>query len=196
MTISFDLQKGMTFDLSKTISKIHVGLGWKPSKSGADADLDAIAILLNDKQLIDKRENVIFYGNKVLKQKDGSFLSTDGAVHHLGDNLVGGNSDDDEVIEIDFEKLDPTVKSIVFAVAIFDSEKRKQHFGMIENSRIRIMDLSNDTELCKYDLTNQYAGFDGVQIGMLNKAVDDSWSFEAIGNGYNGNLNELFSFYS
>eukprot|EP00121_Abeoforma_whisleri_P011198 Awhi_evm1s10332 len=45
-------------------------------------------------------------------------LSVNG-VTHSGDNLTGDGSGDDEAIEINFEKLSPSVKYLAFSVVVF-----------------------------------------------------------------------------
>lgn len=196
---SFNLEKGVSFDLTKaangSLSKIHVGLGWNPAAMKPEADLDAIAILLNERQQYSDNTDIIFYGNHALKQRDGSFLSSDGAVHHMGDNLTGVGDGDDESITVDFSKLKNSIKSITFAVNIYDAINRKQTFGNVQNAYIRVVDTVSGKELCKYNLTGDFDKFTGVQFGSLNQDATGNWNFEAIGNGFEGSLNELFSFY-
>lgn len=52
---------------------------------------------------------------------------------HLGDNRTGGGDGDDEQILIQLNKVPNDVHKIVFVVNIYDCQKRKQDFGMINN---------------------------------------------------------------
>jgi stress response protein SCP2 len=44
-----------------------------------------------------------------------------------------------------------TCDKIVFVVNIYESTQRRQHFGMIQNAFIRIVNAQNNQELCKYN---------------------------------------------
>ena len=60
----------------------------------------------------------------------------------MGDNLTGDGDDDDEQIVIDLNKIPPEYDSIVLAVNIYRAEDRHQHFGMIKNAFIRLVDAN------------------------------------------------------
>ncbi len=78
------LQKGQRISLSKDnagLSKIMAGLGWDPVKSGgSQIDCDASVLMLNADDKLEKKENIIYFGN--LSSKCGSVV-------HSGDNLTG-----------------------------------------------------------------------------------------------------------
>ena len=58
----------------------------------------------------------------------------------MGDNRIGAGDGDDEVIKIDLTAIEPDVQKIAFTVTIDQADARKQNFGMVENSYIRIVD--------------------------------------------------------
>ena len=122
-------------------------------------------------------EYFIFYGN---------LTSPDSALTHTGDDPDGNSSDgdDDEAIIVDLSKVDPRTEEILFVVTIDKFEERKQNFGQVRNSYIRIVDNSNNEEIAKYELDEDFSIETGVEFGRLYKR-NGSWKFEASGIGYN-----------
>ncbi|PSL45623.1 tellurium resistance protein TerD [Chitinophaga niastensis] len=184
--MAINLQKGQRIDIG--LSKISVGLGWNPNEgTGADFDLDASAFMIDETRLIPREEFFIFYGNTD---------SPDSALHHTGDDPTGGNSadGDDETIEVDLTKVDPRVKEILFVVTIHDAAARRQNYGQVRNSYIRIVDHSTGQEIAKYELGEDFSIETGVEFGRLyNK--DGKWKFEASGIGYKQDLAFFLSKY-
>jgi stress response protein SCP2 len=101
-------------------------------------------------------------------------------VTHQGDNLTGAGEGDDEQILIDLTKLPATYDRIVFTVNIYQAIERKQHFGLIQNAFIRLVDASNNQELCIYNLSENYDGMTALIFGEVYRK-DSEWKFNAIG---------------
>ena len=135
--MAINLQKGQRIDIG--LSKIGVGLGWDPNTTGgSDFDLDASAFMIGTNKKIPSDEYLVFYNNP---------LSPDGALKHSGDDRTGGNSDgDDETLLLNIAKLNPTIQEIVFVVTIYEYEARRQNFGQVRNSFIRIYDEATGEE--------------------------------------------------
>ena len=167
--MSISLQKGQKVSLSKEskgLSNVLVGLGWDAveQRSGlfglfkaADIDCDATAILLKNGKFVDKTD-VVYFGNLVHKS---------GTVRHMGDNLTGEGEGDDEQILIELSRVPQEYDKIVIVVNIYSAVQRKQHFGMIKNAFIRIVDGSTNREMCKYDLTENYSNEASIQYFPL-----------------------------
>jgi tellurium resistance protein TerD len=184
--MAISLIKGQKIDIG--LSKISVGLGWNPNEgTGFDFDLDASAFMLDGNRLIPADEYFVFYGNTD---------SPDGALHHTGDDPTGGNSadGDDETIEVDLTKVNTAVKEILFVVTIHDAATRKQNYGQVRNSYIRIVDNSNGQEIAKYELDEDFSIETGVEFGRLYEK-GGSWKFEASGIGYKEDLAFFLSKY-
>ena len=96
--------------------------------------------------------------------------------------MTGEGDGDDEQIIVDFSKLPNDYDKIVFVVNIYNSSQRKQHFGMIQNAFIRIVDAETNVELCKYDLTENYDGMTAMIFGEIYLR-NGQWNFNAIGQG-------------
>jgi tellurium resistance protein TerD len=163
-------------------------LGWdtNSSSTGVDFDLDASVFILADTKKIVTDSHFVFYNN--LKSPDGS-------VEHTGDNLTGDGDGDDEQIKIDLTKIDAKCQEICIVVTIHEAEGRKQNFGQVRNSYIRIVDDSNNTELVKYELEEDFSIETAVEFGRIyNK--DGQWKFEAIGAGMKGGLEDYLNKYN
>lgn len=186
--MSVNLQKGQKVDLTKNnqgLSKVVVGLGWDEaeqkrglfSKKPADIDCDASAILLSTGGKLSSNSDVIFYHN--LKHSSG-------AVMHCGDNLTGAGEGDDEQIIVELKKIPENYERIVFVVTIYQAKERNQHFGMIKNAFIRIVDSSTGNEMFKYDLSENYDGRTAMIFGEIYRH-NGEWKFSAVGEPTNDN---------
>lgn len=181
-----NLSKGQKVDLTKGnpgLKKIMVGLGWDVNAfdSGADFDLDAAAFMLAADGKCPTEKEFVFYGN--LKHPSGS-------VNHMGDNLTGEGEGDDEQVQIDLSKIPANIDKIAFTVTIYDAETRRQNFGQVSNSFIRIVDESNGQELIRYDLGEDFSIETAVVVGELYRN-NGEWKFNAIGSGFQGGLAAL-----
>lgn len=177
--MAINLQKGQKIDIGLT--NMTIGLGWDPNEgTGHDFDLDASAILIGENRKLPKEEFFVFYNN---------LKSPDGAVTHTGDDPDGKSSDgdDDEAIIVDLTKIDSRINEILFVVTIHDFEVRKQNFGQVRNSYIRIVDNNNREEIAKYELDEDFSIETGVEFGRLYKR-NGQWKFEASGIGYKADL--------
>src|SRR5665811_1787971 len=124
--MGINLQKGQRISLTKEnpgLKKAMVGLGWdavqKPSKGllgglfgakQADIDCDASVLMLDEKDKLRGKENLVYFGN--LKSKCGS-------IQHMGDNLTGDGDGDDEQIMVDLSSLPQNIVKLVFVVNIY-----------------------------------------------------------------------------
>lgn len=181
--MSVSLKKGQKVSLTKDhagLSNIMVGLGWDEVKQKkglfslkqSAIDCDASAICLQNGHVVDNSD-VVYFGN--LRHKSGS-------IQHMGDNLTGAGDGDDEQILIELNKVPAEYDRIVIVVNIYQAVQRKQHFGMIENAFIRLVDGRNNQEMCKYNLTDDYSGMTALIFGEVYRH-NGEWKFNAIGQG-------------
>lgn len=183
--MSISLQKGQKVSLTKDntgLSRVVVGLGWDevkrktglfaPKPQPIDCDASALA-LINGK--LTYKEDVVFFGN---------LRHPTGAIEHMGDNLTGAGDGDDEQIVVDLSRIPAEYDRIVLVVNIYQAVQRNQHFGMIENAFIRLVNASNNTEMCKYSLTDNYSGMTAMIFGEIYRH-NGEWKFNAIGQGTN-----------
>ena len=151
--MAVSLQKGQKINLTKDntgLSKIMVALGWDE---------------------ISAREDLVYFGN--LRHKSG-------AIVHQGDNLTGGGEGDDEQIMIDLSQVPKDVDRLIFVVNIYEAQQRHQHFGMVKNAFIRVVDQRNNKELARYNLTDDCSNMTALIFGEVYRH-DGEWKFSAIG---------------
>ena len=184
--MAINLQKGQKIDIG--LQSMTIGLGWDPNEgTGYDFDLDASAFMIDNKRLMPAEAFFVFYNNTD---------SPDGALHHTGDDPTGGNSEegDDESIEIDLSKVDNRIQEILFVVTIHEAQARKQNYGQVRNSYIRIVDNTTRQEVAKYELGEDFSIETAVEFGRLYKQ-NGKWKFEASGIGYKEDLAFFLSKY-
>ena len=129
----------------------------------------------------------IFYNNP---------KSPDGAVESTGDDTTGGNSDggDDETLNVDLQKVDSSIQEILFVATIYKADERKQNFGQVRNSYIRIYNSITNEEIARYDLDEDFSIETAVEFGRLYRRGEE-WKFEAMGIGNKGGLQALVNKY-
>jgi tellurium resistance protein TerD len=183
--MAINLQKGQRESIHAP--KFTIGLGWdtNSSSTGSAFDLDASIFILGDNKRLVADEYFVFYNNLV---------SPDGAVEHTGDNLTGAGDGDDEQIKVDLSKADAKVSEICIVVTIHEAEARKQNFGQVRNSFIRIFDAETGADILKYELEEDFSIETAVEFGRIYKK-DNNWKFEAVGVGMKGGLQDYLNKY-
>ena len=183
--MAISLEKGQRVNVG--LPKFTVGLGWDANSAvGEDFDLDASVFILGENKKILSDEYFVFYNN--LKSPDGS-------VEHTGDNLTGEGEGDDESILVDLSKINPAATEICFVVTIHNAAARKQNFGQVRNSFVRIYNTATNEEILKYELDEDFSIETAAEFGRLYKRGGE-WKFEAVGVGLKGGLEDYLSKYN
>ncbi len=185
--MAVNLQKGQKISLKKSdgkrLSRLMVGLGWDAAeqKSGFfsrifgnsdNIDCDASVFLCQDGKFVDK-DDLVYFGN--LEHRSH-------AIKHMGDNLTGDGEGDDEQIFVNLDEIPRRYDKLIFVVNIYKAVERKQHFGMIKNAFIRIVDDETREELCRFNLSDDYTDMLSMIAGEVYRRSDE-WKFNAIGSG-------------
>ena len=179
--MGISLSKGQKINLSKsstsTLERVFMGLGWDPVKptgffaklfSSDDIDLDASCLMFDaKKELLE----MVYYGR---------LRSIDGAIIHTGDNLTGEGDGDDEVIKVNLTLLPTNIQYLVFTINSF----RGQTFDKVENAFCRLVNDSNNQEICKYTLSEK-GGHTGVVMAVVQRDTN-GWIMQAIGEASSG----------
>ena len=184
--MAINLQKGQRESINSP--KFTIGLGWdtNSSSTGTAFDLDASVFILGENKKILSDQHFIFYNNP---------KSPGGGVEHTGDNLTGDGAGDDEQIIIDLAKIDATAVEICVVVTIHDAETRRQNFGQVRNSFVRIFDSASNEVLLKYELEEDFSIETAVEFGRIYKR-NNEWKFEAVGVGMKGGLQDYLNKYN
>ena len=192
--MAINLTKGGRINLDKSAPGLRVarlGLSWDANAfdTGTAFDLDASVFVCttdaagNAKLLSD--EHFVFYNNPA---------SPEGAVKHSGDSRTGADAGDDESILVDFAKLPESAAEISIVVTIHEATARRQNFGQVRNSSIKLYDDATGTVIASYDLEEDYSNETAVQFGSLYKK-DGAWLFKAVGAGYTRGLEDFVRAY-
>ncbi len=185
---ALNLQKHDVLDLTKKnpgLEKVILGAGWDVASIGQDFDVDIAAFLLNANGKVGQiPQDVIFFNNKF---GDGIYLE--------GDNRTGAGEGDDERIQIDLSQIRSDVKKIVFIVTIHNAQEKRQTFGMVNNSYVRVLDAkNNEKEICRFNLKENGSTVTSVVFAELYKDGYE-WYFKAIGDGKIADLNGMLGLY-
>ncbi len=151
--------------------------GWDARVTDGQAfDLDASVFLVGENGKVLSDSHFVFYNNTT---------SPDGAVQHQGDNRTGEGDGDDEQVKIDLTKVAADVKKLVFAVTIHEADSRKQNFGMVSNSFMRVVNNDNGAEIARFDLSEDASTETAMIFGELYRHGAE-WKFKAVGQGFAG----------
>ncbi|NKT14155.1 chemical-damaging agent resistance protein C [Rhodococcus hoagii] len=179
------LTKGGNVSLTKEapgLTAVAVGLGWDlRTTTGQDFDLDASAIALGADKKVVSDQHFVFFNN---------LKSPDGAIEHTGDNTTGEGDGDDEIIKVDLAAVPANIDSIVFPVSIYDADNRSQSFGQVRNAYIRVVNQADNSELARYDLSEDASTETAMVFGELYRNGAE-WKFRAVGQGYASGLSGI-----
>lgn len=191
--MAVSLTKGQRISLEKIspgLSEVFIGLGWdvKATDTGSDFDLDSSLFLLGANEKLISDNHFIFYNNLTSPDPDKS-------VQHMGDNLTGAGEGDDEIIKINLKKVPNDVQKILVTVTIHEAQQRRQNFGQVQNSFVRIVNAETQQEAVRYDLVEDYSIETALIMAELYRK-DGEWRLNAVGSGYQGGLQALLDRYS
>ena len=183
-----NLQKNDILDLTKKnpgLKRVILGAGWDVATMGQDFDLDIAAFLLNNNNKVARiPDDVIFFNNM-----EGQGIRLE------GDNRTGAGEGDDERIQIDLSMIRNDIAKIIFVVTIHNAQLKRQTFGMVENSYVRLLDAENDEkEVCRFNLKENGSTVTSVIFAELYRDGNE-WRFKAIGDGKIADLNGILSLY-
>lgn len=183
--MAITLNKGGNVSLSKTdpsLKHILIGLGWETrATDGSAFDLDASAFLLGENGKVRGDADFIFYNQ---------LKSSDGSIEHTGDNRTGAGDGDDEALKIKLNEVPASINRIAICVTIHDAEVRSQNFGQVRDAFVRIVNLDNNAELVRFDLSEDYSSETAMIFGEVYRH-NGEWKFKAVGQGYSGGLHAM-----
>ena len=145
----------------------YVGLGWH-LQQGLNYDLDASIITFDG---MNNLMEIVYHKN---------LLSLNGAIKHYGDNRTGIGEGDDEVLSVDFGKVNPNTFTMAVVINSFK-----------ENSMVHVMDafirLYDAQKPIGVHILKNCPDCIGICFGLFRKNRDGVWHFCAIREIVNGN---------
>lgn len=175
------IQKGQKVNIGMAgqLSGIRIAMGWNTDHPQCDIDLSAYLLSADGKVPADNW--FVFYGQT--KSPDGSVtLNTNGSFQ------------DRELADIDFTKLDPSISKIVFVLTINEAFTYHLNFSMVKDAYIRLLEPASGRELYSFLLTDYYANVVSMMLGEIY-LYNNTWKFNAIGNGVARDLAGLCELY-
>jgi stress response protein SCP2 len=149
----FNLKKDQAVIMPSNLTHVRIGLGWDTK-----LDIDASVILFDKNDLM---IDTIYYGK---------LRTANGAIVHQGDNLTGEGDGDDEVIDINLEKISNDVYSIWPVITVYTNGKT---FNNVSGAFCRILDSNTHKEFCHFNLSNCRDGkSNGNIMGVLRRCGD------------------------
>lgn len=201
------LSKGQTVSLAKSApgaSKFIVGAGWdvKRGDTGLDFDIDIMAIAVGKDGKVRNETDFFYYGlgpkddlGNLIKGKP--FANADGYLFHKGDNRDGQGDGDDEQMVFDSSKVPEAIDKVVILLTIFDAETRKQQFGSIENTFVRVVDANDENNVDKtirYEPNEEFSTETVVAVAEFYR-YQGEWKLRAKGEGFNGGIVQALASY-
>ncbi|MCR5833107.1 MAG: TerD domain-containing protein [Selenomonadaceae bacterium] len=157
-----EIRKGQKIQLNETF------LTFRFIRPQSALEIDTAAFLTAGNGKVAGDEDFVFYGNA----KHNS-----GAVIHK----------EDDSVDIDLKKIPPHVEKISLTATIYDAEKRRQDFGMIRGSALKIFGARG--EIASFSLEN-FSIETAIVLGEVYR-YKGAWKFNAIGAGFSGGLAAL-----
>ncbi|WP_040209620.1 TerD family protein [Neobacillus jeddahensis] len=178
------LSKGQKVDLTKShpgLQNVVVGLGWNVSHMGSNFDLDASAFLLGESGKVNSDQDFVFYNNP---------SGGNGSILYSGDNRIGSGVKDDEQIQIDLSRVPAHIHRIAFTITIHDAQVKRQNFGQVSDSYVRIFNQMSNEEIMRFNLGKDFTVETAIVAAELYRH-NGEWKFNAIASGFQGGLAAL-----
>lgn len=199
------------------LNKFHVGLGWNVNEdvSQFNFDLDVAAFMIgaNNKTISD--DYLVFYNSEKRVKPNNLTEIVPASLWSNNDDLrqesrpvdpdlsvIGSIDDEDgngdnEIMDINLDKVRPDVQEIIITVSIYDYQNRKQNFGQVKRAYVRLYKSGNDAEGredYRYDLTEDFSTCASVEFCRIYRR-NNEWKVQALGVGHKGGLEELVAKY-
>jgi len=193
--MSLTITKGEGINISKAaqdagapLHKLVAGAGWDAAAEGRSIDLDLLTVYLDQdgKAIPDENSN----GTNADEAVCAFFNKDPKGAHHTGDNLTGDGDGDDEQIVVTLADVPANVKEVAVVIASYSG----QTFGEVKNAFVRMVNVDGNTELVKYDLTDNYSSTRAVEMGRLVRNGSE-WDFKATGESRDGDFKGVLSGY-
>lgn len=175
------IQKGQKMNIGTAgqLQRVRIAMGWNVLNPQCDIDLSAY--LLNNSGKVPADDWFVFYGQT--RSPDESVILN-----------TGGSPQDREIADIDFTKLHASIRKIVFVLTINEAFARRLNFSMVKDAYIRLLNPADHREILSFMLTDYYENVTSMMLGEIY-LYNDTWKFNAIGNGVARDLAGLCELY-
>lgn len=91
---------------------------------------------------------------------------------------------------MDLPKIPDHIEKVAVTVTIYDAEQRRQNFGQVSNSYVRVLNTDNEEEILRYDLGEEFSIETAITVCEIYR-YNGEWKFSAVGAGFEGGLEAL-----
>lgn len=166
----------------RPVSEVVIGLGWEAERDPErGVELDVLAFVVDEAGVVLSDAWFVFYANP---------SAPDGAVRHLGEELVGRGAGDREELSVRLDRMPPRAARVVMAMTIFESAERERTFRDVHGAFIRVADAASGAEIACYRLDDALAAETAMILGELYRR-GEGWRLRAVGQGYSTGVRGL-----
>jgi tellurium resistance protein TerD len=172
--------------INKGLEKVIIGTGFENYDNNTSKyDLDLALFLLNSNGKIQNVNTDVVYFNNT--ESLGITL----------DNNIKEISDNNEIkrIIINFDKIPKNIEKIICNVTVFEAKERKQIFGMIKESYVRLFDIVENIDLINFELSENVAISTSFNFIEFFKDKNE-WKFNLLLDGKIADLNDILKLYT
>lgn len=213
------MQKGAKLKMQSVdgsaINSLRLELGWSPQvfSSGSQFDLDVSAVALIDNSVPDfpfgrsHSEDFVLFYNSRFRTSDGTTTFIDEgdvkkgrpavpgcAMVHSGDSRDGVSDGADEIILMNLDRMPEDVNVVHVLVTVDQGVERKQHFGMVKDSWVKVFNSNTNECLAEYNLEDDIDHSTALLFVELRKR-NGEWGVKAANQGFKNGLREFFRLY-
>ena len=193
------------------LNKFRVGLGWDVNEDASqfDFDLDVAAFMIGGNKKTITDDYLVFYNSGKRVKPDDLSTIVSSSLWSNNDNLrkesrpvdpdlsvIGSIDDedgktsedgDDEIMDINLDKVRPEVQEIIITVSIYDYQDRRQNFGQVERAYVRLYKPGNEAdgnEDYRYDLTEDFSTCASVELSFFSQMailLMNTWMLSIVG---------------
>lgn len=91
---------------------------------------------------------------------------------------------------MDLSLVPQNISKIAFTVTIHEALERRQNFGQVSNSYVRVIDEDTNQELLNYELGEDFSIETAIVVCEIYRH-NGEWKFNALGSGFEGGLEAL-----
>lgn len=188
--MGINLVKPSQSEFMVTDAVISVALEWEQRVvAGVPLDCDLSIAMLGGAagdRLLSER-GLVFYNNQ---------RSEDGALFHRGDAVEGGRMDEAEVIELQLDKVNPSIFHLYIFATVYESGPRQHSLGDLRNAMCRVRRGAGGATLARLPIPPMpLAGAaDGCLIGRVSRS-SAGWQFVQQWSHFEGGLETVIQRY-
>lgn len=160
--------------IAPNVKRIGIELGWKPrgvfNILANLLDVEAGIICIGENK---KYEGVVYYGNPIYLSKS--------IVYHQN-NVSDSRSSRKKYIMITLDEVPQKISCLAITLNIHSAFEKYQHFGVVKNCYIRVVDYETRKELVRYNITGDFNSKTAIFVADLYRN-NDYWKLSLVEQG-------------